>query len=203
MVICEEKVLGAVGNLMLLQAKGEKLVVLVTKGSKTQITGVQFAPDLFVGGGTNIKCIVRPVGKGKVVVLVKCAKLCGLDYSNADPQVDIRARLWLLEHACVPLKHAHFAFALPDAYIEDRKKAPKSLKKRGVQKLWISQDSGPDSYVIHTKHGDTLPALVPSLKLSKQLRGEFEGKNKCFKCLYECKFHDAFEKWIPVRAVSS
>ena len=203
MVVCEEKVLGTLGNLMLLEHKQEKLAVLVTKGSKTQVTGVQFAPDLFIGGGSNIKCIVRAVGKGKVLVLVKCAKLCGLDYSNADGQVDIRARLWLLEHAFEPLEQAHFAFALPDAYIEAPKKTAKLAKEGGVKKLWLSRDTGPDNYVVHTKHGDTLPALVPSLKLSKQLRSEFEGKSKGFKCLYECKLHAVFEKWIPIRAVPS
>ena len=203
MVVCEERVLGSVGNLMLLEHKDEKLAVLVTKGRKTPVTGVQFAPDLFVGAGSNIKCVVRAVGKGKVLILVKCAKLCGLDYSNADAQFDIRARLWLLEHACLPVKHSHFAFALPDAFVEDPKKTPNVPEKREVQKLWISQDSGPDSYVVHTKQGHTLPVLVPSLKLSKHLRNEFEGKNKGFKCLYECKLHSVFEKWIPVRAVGS
>lgn len=201
MVVCEEKVLGTVGNLMLLQHKDEKLAVLVTKGRKMPVTSVQFAPDLFVGAGSNIKCVVRAVGKGKVLILVKCAKLCGLDYSNVDCQLDIRARLWLLEHACLPLKQAHFAFALPDAFVEDPKKTPKLPKKSVLQKLWISQDAGPDSYAVHTKLGLKLPVLVPSLKLSKHLRTEFEGKNKGFKCLYECKLHTVFEKWIPVRPV--
>ena len=201
MVVCEEKVLGTVGNLMLLEHKDEKLAVLVTKGHKTTVTGIQFAPDLFVGAGSNIKCVVRAVGKGKVLILVKCAKLCGLDYSNVDCQLDIRARLWLLEHACLPLKQAHFAFALPDTFVEEPKKTPKLPKKSVLQKLWISQDAGPDSYVVHTKLGLKLPVLVPSLKLSKHLRTEFEGKKMGFKCLYECKLHTVFEKWIPVRPV--
>ena len=203
MVVCEEKVLGTVGNLLLLEHKDEKLAVLVTKGQKTPVTGVQFARDLFIGEGTNVKCIIRTVGKGKVLILIRCVKLCGLDYSNADAQFDIRARLWLLEHACLPLKDAHFAFALPDGFVEDNEKVSKLPKKSEVHKLWVTQDTGPDSYIVHTKQSGALPALVPSLKLSKQLRSEFEGKSKGHKCLYECKLHAVFKKWIPVRAVES
>lgn len=199
MVLVEDKVLGLVGNLIITRVRGQKVAVLLTKKDKIILKDVLLIEDLFAGEGSNFKCVVRKVGISKVLVLLKCIYLCGLDYSSAETKINIMARLWFIEFASEPLKDANIALALPGMYIEHTLKA--EVRKDAIlANLYISQGDGPDSYLIHTADGSRTPALIPTLRLSKKLRMQFEGLKRENRILYECKLHTEFQKWVPLKA---
>jgi hypothetical protein len=73
---------------------------------------------------------------------------------------------------------------------------------QGGRRLWLRKTENPDVYEVQAAAG--APAMgiagVPSLAASKMLRAVFKNKTVAVSMPFECVFHEAFGKWVPVSA---
>ena len=200
MGIVEESIKGSSCTLRLVCRGGNQCVILAMRGTEPKlVTGYAFLNHLFIGEGTQLKCVVSSVEGFSVICLTAVQCIAGLKLEVHSPEDDLAMRVWLLETAVVATARPSFHFCLP--HVKCIAQCPKggAKSKSSSTVLWVTREDGHDSYALHHQEGIVGKALVPGIDLSQQMREKFNVKSGSNRMRYVCKYHRGFEKWIPVR----
>jgi hypothetical protein len=200
MSIVEESIKGSGCTLRLVCRGGNQCVILAMRGSEPKlITGYAFLSHLFIGEGTQLKCVVSNVDGFSIICLTAVQSIAGIKLEVHSAQEDMAIRLWLLETAVVAAAKPSFHFCLPHVKFIAPRPVAKAKTRPGSTVLWVTREDGHDSYALHHQEGVVGKALVPGIDLSQQMRGKFDVEGCAKRMRFLCKYHRGFGKWIPVR----
>jgi len=79
-----------------------------------------------------------------------------------------------------------------------------STNGEGTRKLWLRKTENPDIYDVSVGESVTSAKIgiagVPTLSISKMLRGIFRSRTVAQPACFDCTWHEEFQKYVPVQA---